>query len=348
MKNILDYTLAQLSVEMESIGQKKFRAQQLFSWIYKKRVFDFEQMTDIAIDFRRHLQEHYEIKLPKLYLKQKSIDGTIKILVELSDGNRVETVLMRYDYGNSVCVTTQVGCNMGCSFCASGLLKKKRDLTTGEIIGQMLVMESLMEDERISHIVVMGIGEPFDNYTNLLNFLSLANDPKAFEIGARHITVSTCGIAPKIRAFAEEDLAINLAISLHAPNDTIRTSIMPINRAYPLKELLDAVRYYEETTGKRVTFEYIMISGVNDEIEHAQELAQLVKGFKSYVNLIPYNEVMENPFKRPTPDRIKRFQDYLVKAGVNVTVRKEFGHDIDAACGQLRAKDAKALGVLKS
>lgn len=348
MNNLLDYTLPQLAEEMEKIGQKKFRAQQLFTWIYKKRVFAFDEMTDISVDFRNYLKEHYVIQLPTLYVKQKSIDGTIKILVELADKNRVETVLMKYDYGNSVCVTTQVGCNMGCSFCASGLLKKKRDLTTGEIIGQMLLMESLMEGERISHIVVMGIGEPFDNYTNLLKFLSLANDPKAFEIGARHITVSTCGIAPKIRAFADEDLAINLAISLHAPNDTVRAQIMPINKAYPLNELLSAVRYYEETTGKRVTFEYIMISGVNDELEHAQELAQLVKGFKSYVNLIPYNEVMENPFKRPTPERIKRFQDTLVRLGVNVTVRKEFGHDIDAACGQLRAKDAKATGVFKA
>ena len=348
MNNLLDYTLPQLAEEMEKIGQKKFRAQQLFTWIYKKRVFAFDEMTDISVDFRNYLKEHYVIQLPTLYVKQKSIDGTIKILVELADKNRVETVLMKYDYGNSVCVTTQVGCNMGCSFCASGLLKKKRDLTTGEIIGQMLLMESLMEGERISHIVVMGIGEPFDNYTNLLKFLSLANDPKAFEIGARHITVSTCGIAPKIRAFADEDLAINLAISLHAPNDNVRAQIMPINKAYPLNELLSAVRYYEETTGKRVTFEYIMISGVNDELEHAQELAQLVKGFKSYVNLIPYNEVMENPFKRPTPERIKRFQDTLVRLGVNVTVRKEFGHDIDAACGQLRAKDAKATGVFKA
>lgn len=345
MKYLMDYSLPRLQEIMDGYGQKKFRATQLYTWMYEKKVRSFDQMTDVAAGFREVLTKEFSIALPPVTHEQYSADGTIKILVKLEDGANVETVLMRYDYGNSICITSQVGCSMGCSFCASGLLKKQRDLTPHEMVGQILTMDSLLkEGERISHLVVMGTGEPFDNYDNVIEFLRIINHPKGLSIGARHITVSTCGIPKRIRQFAQENLQVNLAISLHAPNDEIRSQLMPINKAFPLDELLSAVRDYEGLSNRRVTFEYIMIEGINDELWHADELAQRIKGFKSYVNLIPYNAVFEKNYRRPSRERVKRFQDRLVALGVNVTVRKEFGHDIDAACGQLRAKE---MGIFK-
>lgn len=346
-ENLYNFSLPELEKRMISMGQKSFRAKQLFKWIYEKKVENFDEMSDISLSFREVLKENFEIKKPKLYKMQKSTDGTIKILSEFDDGNKVESVLMRYSYGNAACVSSQVGCAMKCAFCASGLLTKVRNLTTAEMVGQVLLLNDILksegEDSRVTHIVVMGTGEPFDNYDTVMSFIRIMNSPFAMAIGARHITVSTCGIVDKIRKYAEEGLQTNLAISLHAPNDTIRNKIMPISRRYNMEELISAVKYYEKTAGRRVTFEYILINNINDSLKEADELVNLIKGTLAYVNLIPYNEVMENEFKRSSNEHTRKFFDYLMKHGINTTVRKEFGSDIDAACGQLRAKEEKIL-----
>ena len=326
---------------MLELGQKKYRAQQIFNWLYKKEATSIDEMTDISKNFREEMKEKFIISLPKIFRRQDSKDGTIKLLLELDDGSKVESALMPYNYGNAICVSSQVGCNMGCAFCASGLLKKKRNLETHEMVGQILVMNSLLKErgEKVSHIVVMGTGEPFDNYDNVMDFIRIANHPQGLEIGARHITVSTCGIVPGIMKYAHEGLQTNLAISLHAPNDKIRNQIMPISKGYPMDKLMEAVKYYEQTAGRRVTFEYILLKGVNDSIECAKELSELIKGTLAYVNLIPYNPVDENSYERSEDKDVRAFFSYLHKHGVNATIRKEFGNDIDAACGQLRAKE---------
>ena len=347
MYNIYDYSLPKLEELVVSLGEKKFRAEQLFKWVYKRGVKDFDLMSDISKSFRETLKTSFCLIKPRIYQKQVSSDGTIKLLLELEDGDKVETVLMRYNYGNVACVSSEVGCNMGCAFCASGLLKKKRELKVSEILGQVLVLNDLLSSEgkgeRITHVVVMGTGEPFDNYDNVMDFIRILNHPHGLEIGARHITVSTCGIVPKIYDYAREGLQINLAISLHAPNDEIRHKIMPISRAYPLNDLMEAVKYYEKTAGRRVTFEYILLKGINDSKRDAEDLAKLIKGTLAYVNLIPYNEVNEMKYRRSESSSVKEFMDTLMKKGVNATIRKEFGSDIDAACGQLRAKDEGQL-----
>lgn len=345
MINLYDYKLEKLEELLIARGEKKYRATQLFKWIYGKRVTTFDEMSDVSKSFREVLNNEFSLQKPTIFVKQQSKDGTIKLLLELEDGNKVETVLMRYNYGNVACVTSEVGCNMGCAFCASGLLKKKRELTTGEMVGQILVLDDLLalegNDERITHVVVMGTGEPFDNYENVLDFIRILNHPYGLAIGARHITVSTCGIVPKIYEYANEGLQINLAISLHAPNDEIRHKIMPISFKYPMNELMDAVKYYEKTAGRRVTFEYILLKGINDSKEHARELAKLIRGTLAYVNLIPYNSVNEMKYQRSDDKTVHDFLDTLMKCGVTATIRKEFGSDIDAACGQLRAKNEK-------
>lgn len=347
MINLYDYEITKLQKLMEEEGQKPYRATQLFSWMYEKKVTDFDEMSDVSLKFREVLKEKYCLKIPSIYLKQVSKDGTIKCLLELEDGNKVETVLMRYNYGNAVCVTSQVGCNMACSFCSSGLLKKVRNLTPGEMVGQILVINNLLKEEgngeRVTHIVVMGTGEPFDNYDNVLDFVRIVNNQKGLAIGARHITISTCGIIPGIERYAYEGLQTNLAISLHAPNDKLRTALMPINKVYPLDKLMEAVRLYEATANRRVTYEYLLLEGINDTKEAANELIELIKGTNGYVNLIPYNETNKNDYKRSSGNRVHAFLDYLVKGGVNATIRKEFGSDIDAACGQLKAKSEGKL-----
>lgn len=343
MINLYDFTLPKLEELMLSLDEKKYRATQLFKWIYEKRVTTFDEMTDVSKKFREVLNRDFCIVKPKIFLKQHSQDGTIKLLLELEDGNKIETVLMRYNYGNVACVTSEVGCNMGCAFCASGLLKKKRELKVSELVGQILVLDDLLKEEgnneRITHVVVMGTGEPFDNYDNVMGFIRILNHPHGFAIGARHITVSTCGLVPMIEKYANEGIQINLAISLYAPSDEIRNKIMPISRKYPIDELMKAVKYYEQTAGRRVTFEYILLKGINDSTDNARELARLIKGTLAYVNLIPYNPVNEMKYQRSDEKSVHNFMDTLMKLGVNVTVRKEFGTDIDAACGQLRAKN---------
>lgn len=335
------------NIMVEEFGLKTFRAKQLYKWLYEAKVTTFDEMTDISLVLRETFKEKFSLELPVIYKKQLSSDGTIKLLVEFADGAKVETVLMRYSYGNVACVSSQVGCNMGCSFCASGLLKKQRDLTVDEMVGQILILNQLLKEEgneeRVSHVVIMGTGEPFDNYDVVMDFIRIINSPYALAIGARHITVSTCGIPDKIRKYALEGLQTNLAISLHAPTDEIRNRVMTINHKYPLKELMDAVNFYEKNAGRRVTFEYILLEGVNDSLENAEQLKELIKDTFAYVNLIPYNEVIENKFKRSSNNRVHLFFDYLMKNKVNTTIRKEFGSDIDAACGQLRAKDENKI-----
>ena len=346
MINLYGQEITKLEKLLMDRGQKKYRATQLFTWIYEKKAKTFDEMSDVSKVFREELNRDFCLTLPTIYKKQVSKDGTIKLLLELEDGSKIETALMPYNYGNAVCVTSQVGCNMGCAFCASGLLKKKRNLEVHEIVGQVLVMNSLLEEkgEHVSHIVVMGTGEPFDNYDNVMDFIRIVNHPKALAIGARHISVSTCGLVPGIMKYAHEGLQTNLAISLHAPNDEIRNKLMPVSRAYPMDKLMEAVKYYEATAGRRVTFEYIMLEGINDTLECAKELVDLVKGTLAYVNLIPYNPVDEHDFKRSNDKNVHKFFSYLMQHGVNTTVRKEFGNDIDAACGQLRAKEMKKNG----
>ena len=345
MTNLFSYSLPKLEDLMLFIGQKKYRATQIFKWIYEKRVTNFDEMNDVSLSFREFLKDNYTLDKPKIFKKQVSSDGTIKLLLELKDGNKIETVLMRYNYGNVACVSSEVGCNMGCCFCASGLLKKKRELTVDELVGQVLVLDDLLKNEnkRVTHVVVMGTGEPFDNYDNVLDFIRILNHPHGLAIGARHITVSTCGIVDKIKKYAHEGLQINLAISLHAPNDQLRNKIMPINFKYNLTELMEAVKYYEKVANRRVTFEYILLKGVNDSKENALELVNLIKGTLSYVNLIPFNPVEELKYKRSDSKTVHQFLDILMKNNVTATIRKEFGTDIDAACGQLRAKNEKKV-----
>lgn len=345
MTNLFSYSLPKLEDLMLFIGQKKYRATQIFKWIYEKRVTNFDEMSDVSLSFREFLKDNYTLDKPKIFKKQVSSDGTIKLLLELKDGNKIETVLMRYNYGNVACVSSEVGCNMGCCFCASGLLKKKRELNVDELVGQVLVLDDLLksENKRVTHVVVMGTGEPFDNYDNVLDFIRILNHPHGLAIGARHITVSTCGIVDKIKKYAHEGLQINLAISLHAPNNQLRNKIMPINFKYNLTELMEAVKYYEKVANRRVTFEYILLKGVNDSKENALELVNLIKGTLAYVNLIPFNPVEELKYKRSDSKTVHQFLDILMKNNVTATIRKEFGTDIDAACGQLRAKNEKKV-----
>ncbi|WP_204670169.1 dual-specificity RNA methyltransferase RlmN [Gracilibacillus alcaliphilus] len=346
--SIYSLTRQQLEEWLVAHGQKKFRAQQVWDWLYKKRVDSFEAMRNLNKDCRLVLEENFYLGTLQQEIKQESKDGTIKFLFKLSDGNLIETVLMKFNYGYSVCVTTQVGCNIGCSFCASGILTKDRDLSAGEIVEQIVKVQQHLdakeEQERVSHIVVMGIGEPFDNYDNTMNFLRIVNDQKGLSIGARHITVSTSGLAKRIYDFADENMQVNLALSLHAPNNELRTKIMKINKAFPLEKLMDAIDYYLEKTNRRITFEYILLKGVNDHKQEAQQLVQLLKDKRhlSYVNLIPYNPVDEHiQYERSEKQAILDFYQVLLENGIKCGVRVEHGTDIDAACGQLRSKQIK-------
>ncbi len=340
MQTIYDLTFKQMQEMLEAHGQKAYRAKQIFSWLYRKRVSSFDEMSDLPKSFIEQLKQEYSIEPLKEIQRQVSHDGTIKFLAELQDGSSVELVLMHFQYGDSLCVTSQVGCNMGCSFCASGLLKKQRDLTTGEIVGEVMFVQKQLDKEgrRVDNIVVMGTGEPFDNYTNVMNFCSIVNSDLGLAIGSRHITISTCGIVPKIREFAQGHYQYNLAISLHAPTNELRRKLMPIAKAYPLDELMQALREYSEDNHRRLTFEYILLHGVNDSDEMAITLANLVRGMNAYINLIPYNQVDENGFIGVDDKKALHFYDILMKHGVKATLRQKHGDDIDAACGQLRAK----------
>ena len=336
MKNIYDLTYEEMEEYFLNIGSKKFHAMQLFTWLYEKRVESYSEVTNIKKELLDNISSDYSIDRLKIVSVEEDVDVS-KYLFELYDGEHIEAVLMRHDYGNSVCISSQVGCNMGCKFCESGRRKKVRNLETYEMVLQILMIEKLL-GERVSHVVVMGIGEPFDNYDNLCRFLKIINHPKGMAIGARHITVSTCGVVPKVLEFSEFPLQINLAVSLHAPNNEIRDKIMPINKAYPLEKLIPALKTYLERTNRRITFEYILLKDINDSTKCAEELSKLVKGINCYINLIPYNETENIGFKRTNTIQIMRFYDILKKNNVNVTIRREFGGKISAACGQLRSK----------
>lgn len=337
MRNIYDLTLKELEDYFINIGDKKFRAVQVYDFLYKKRVKSIDEMTNIGNNIKERLKNDFDMFKIKLVLKQSDKDVS-KYLFELSDGGRIESVLMYHDYGISICVSSQIGCNMGCAFCESGRLKKVRNLEAYEIVEQILLIE---EDigKRISHVVVMGIGEPFDNYNNVMRFIKIINEGKGIDIGSRHITVSTCGLIPGIEKFMNEDGQVNLAISLHAPNNQIRDKIMKINKVYKIEELIEVIKEYIKKTNRRVTFEYILLENVNDSNECAYELARLLKGINCYVNLIPYNETENIGFKRTKNAQIMKFYDILKKSSINVTVRREFGSKVDAACGQLRANN---------
>lgn len=341
--NILNYTLKELETIFVENNLKKFLGIQIFDWIYKKREIDFLKMTNISKINRDFLASNFELKYLKTSIVQiDPVDGTRKYLFELEDGNKIETVLMKFDYGYSVCVTTQVGCNMGCKFCASGLLKKKRNLETWEIVAQVLTIQKILDEEnmgRVSNIVIMGIGEPLDNYDNVSKFISIVNSDNGLQIGARKITLSTCGLVHKFQNFIDDHPQVGLAISLHAPNNSIRDLIMPINKAYNFEKLLAAAKDYTKKTNRRITFEYIMLKGVNDSIENAIELSRNLKDILCYVNLIPYNSVNEHSYQRS--ENIKKFADVLLKNGITVTIRQEKGSNISAACGQLRAQNEK-------
>lgn len=339
MKNIFGVKREDLEKYFIDNNEKKFKALQVYEWLYDKRVSSFFEMSNIKKELQEKLNNDFSMKMIKIQKKQED-NLTKKYLFKLEDDNFVEAVLMEHDYGLSICVSSEVGCNMACAFCESGRLKKVRNLQSYEMVEQILLVEKDI-NKRISSVVIMGIGEPLDNYDNVMDFIKVINDPKGIAIGARHITLSTCGIIPKIKQLSQEKLQINLAISLHAPNTQLRDKIMPVNKVYNLGELITTIREYIEATNRRVTIEYVMLNNVNDNESHALELAALLKGMNVYVNLIPYNETNHLEFKKSSKQKIMKFYDTLKKRGINVTIRKEFGGKIDAACGQLRSKEVE-------
>lgn len=337
---ISSYTLEQLAEQLKAMGQPAFRAKQIFHWLHQKLVTEFSAMTDQPKALLAKLEEEYYIAAPVIQRRQQSKDGTVKYLFRLADGNCIETVVMRYNYGNTVCVSTQVGCRMGCRFCASTQAGRVRNLEAGEIAAEIYAAQKDI-GERISHIVLMGIGEPLDNFDNVMDFLTIISSPEGVNIGMRNISLSTCGIVPQIDKLAEKKLQLTLSISLHAPNNAMRSQMMPVNDAYPVEELIAACRRYQKITGRRISFEYSMVRGVNDSPATAKELAKLIRGMGAHVNLIPINPVDGSPYSATDAENVKRFQNMLTDLGVNATVRRRLGSDISAACGQLRREAAK-------
>lgn len=336
--DIKSLNLKELTKVIENLGEKSFRAKQIYEWLHKKQVSSYEEMTNISKKLKEGLTINYPLAVLKQVTVQVSkIDGTRKYLFALSDGNVIESVLMRYKHGNSVCISSQVGCRMGCRFCASTLDGKVRDLLPSEMLEQIYRIGADI-GERVSNVVVMGTGEPMDNYENLLKFLELLTDENGLNISQRNVTVSTCGIVPKMRKLAEEKLQITLALSLHASSQEKRLALMPVANKYEIHEVIDACRYYFEKTGRRVTFEYSLVAGVNDTDEDAAELSSLVRGMNCHINLIPVNPIKERDFVQPSHDHVLNFKNKLEKNGINVTIRREMGRDIDGACGQLRKR----------
>ena len=335
--NLKSMTLPELSEALKAMGQPAFRAGQLYTWLHRG-VRSYEEMTNLPAALRERLEREAPILPPTVVRRQESArDGTIKYLWQLADGNCVETVLMRYHYGNTVCISTEVGCRMGCAFCASTIGGLVRRLEPSEMLDEVLFTQ-VDSGLPISHIVLMGIGEPLDNFDNVMRFLELVNSPEGMNISMRHISLSTCGLVPKIDELAKRKLQLTLSVSLHAPNDAIRDTIMPVNRAYPSEALLDACRRYYQATSRRISFEYAMIDGVNDSVENAKELIRRLKGLPAHFNLIPLNHVEESPLKPSSRAAVAAFQKALEDAGIPATVRRTLGGDIDASCGQLRRK----------
>ena len=337
MNNIFGMTRKALEDYFIAIGEKKFKAVQVYEWLYQKRVFAIDEFSNIKKETQERMKQDFATHFIQIEKKQEE-DLTKKYLFRLKDGEAIEAVVMMHDYGISVCVSSQVGCNMGCAFCESGRLKKVRNLESYEMVEQILAIEQDL-GQRIRSVVIMGIGEPLDNFANVVDFIQIINDAKGLAIGARHITVSTCGVVPKIYELAKLSIQINLAISFHAPNDELRSKLMPVNKVYSIPVLMQAIRDYLQVTSRRVTIEYVMLNNVNDSIKCAEELADLFQGINIYVNLIPYNETNHLEFERSSKTKINAFYDTLKRRGINVTVRREFGSNIDAACGQLRGRE---------
>ena len=340
MKNIKNYDLNDLKEELINIGEKSFRAEQIFKWLYQEKVRSFDDMTNLSLELREKLKQNYTICNFNILNKQESKDGTIKYLFDVLDGNAIETVLMSYHHGYSICVSTQIGCKMGCKFCASTGIDFIRNLSSGEIVEQLIAVEQ-DTGVKISNVVFMGIGEPLDNYDNVVNSIRVINNPKGINIGARHISISTSGLVPKIYKLAEENIQCTLSISLHATNNKKRSSMMPVNDAYPIEELIKACKDYIEKTNRRISFEYALAKDNNDNLDDAKELINLLKGMICHVNLIPINKIENGKFDKSSNENIIKFRDYLNDHGIVATIRRELGSDIDAACGQLRRKKKK-------
>lgn len=340
MKNIKDYNLEELKKELQSMDEKTFRAEQIFKWLYQEKVRSFDEMTNLSLDLRNKLKQNYTICNYNILKKQESKDGTIKYLFDVLDGNAIETVLMSYHHGYSICVSSQIGCKMGCKFCASTGINFIRSLTSGEVVEQIIAVEQ-DQNIRISNVVFMGIGEPLDNYDNVVNAIHIINNPKGLNIGARHISVSTSGLVPKIYQLADENIQCTLSISLHATNNEKRSGMMPVNNAYPIEELIQACKDYIAKTNRRISFEYALAKDSNDNLDDAKELVKLLKGMLCHVNLIPINKIENGQYSKSTNENIMKFRDYLNDHGIVATIRRELGSDIDAACGQLRRKNLK-------
>ncbi len=338
--NLMDLSLEETEQLVDRLGEPRYRAKQIFKWVHQKGVSDFAGMTDLPLGLREKLQAVSSVGLLAISARQQASDGTVKYLFNLTDGDAVESVFLPHDYGNSVCISSQAGCRMGCRFCASTIGGLVRNLTAGEMYAQVMGIAA-DTGQKIGSVVIMGSGEPMENLSQVLKFISLVTSPHGLNIGSRHITVSTCGVVPGIKQLAREKLQITLSVSLHAPNDEIRDRIMPINKKYPVKVLIEACREYISMTKRRVTFEYALIDNLNDSRENAIELGRLLKGMLCHVNLIPLNHVRERDFRRSRPARVRSFKDTLDRMGVPATVRKEMGADIDAACGQLRRRAAR-------
>ena len=340
MKNIKDYNLEELKQELINLGEKPFRAEQIFKWIYQENVVSFDDMTNLSLALREKLKKNYSLCIFNILKKQESSDGTIKYLFDVLDGNAIETVLMKYHHGYSLCVSSQIGCKMGCKFCASTGIAFERNLTVGEIVEELLAVER-DQNIKISNIVYMGIGEPLDNYDNVVNSIRIINNPKGINIGARHISISTSGLVPNIYRLAEENIQCTLSISLHATNNEKRSSMMPINNKYPIEDLIQACKDYIAKTNRRISFEYALAKDNNDNLEDAKELVKLLKGMLCHVNLIPINKIENGAFVKSSMESIIKFRDYLNEHSIVATIRRELGSDIDAACGQLRRKNLK-------
>jgi len=338
MKNIKDYNLEQLKEEFLKLGEKAYRAEQVFKWLYVDCVLSFDDMTNLSKELREKLKQEFSMHNFKILKKQESADGTKKYLFDLLDGNAIETVLMEYHHGKSICVSTQVGCKMGCKFCASTGIKFVRDLTAGEIVEQILAVQKDVND-KISNVVFMGIGEPLDNFDNVVNAIAIMNNQKGLSIGARHISISTSGLAPKIYELADRNLQCTLSISLHSTTDAKRSEMMPVNKKYNIEELIKACKYYIDKTNRRISFEYALAKDNNDNLEDALGLVKLLKGMLCHVNLIPINKIENGNYTKSSNENIMKFRDYLNSKGIVATIRRELGSDIDAACGQLRRKN---------
>ncbi len=339
-KNIKNIDLDVLKEELKCIGEKPFRAEQIFKWIYQDKVTTFDEMTNLSLDLRKKLEENYTLGNFKIVKKLESVDGTKKYLFDVQDGqgNLIESVLMQYHHGYTICVSSQIGCKMGCKFCASTGIPFSRDLEAGEIVEQLLAIERDLEI-RISNIVFMGIGEPLDNYDNVMESIKILNNPKGLGIGARHISISTSGLVPKIYEMADRQMQCTLSVSLHSSNNKTRSEMMPINNAYPIEELMVACKYYIEKTNKRISFEYALAKDNNDNLDDAKKLVQLLKGMLAHVNLIPINKIEDGKYTKSTNENIIKFRDYLNDHGIVATIRRELGSDISAACGQLRKQN---------